>query len=325
MTGPVNPAPLWLVDWSDSEDDDFRSAWTAAGVPVRVLRSPALGTSVGTWWHRAKSWPSYTALAVGGLTRARAGPVVAWQPLAGAVAGLLRPGRRPPLLVLNPLLSTEDQGRRQQALLRGLRRADRIVFFSRRAVAEATLLGLPAERLTFVHLGAPLRRETPAPTGDFLVAAGRDHRDWDTLLRAAAGLDARIVVLGPSHLSGPPNISVGAPLDRAAFLALLERSAGLVLPLQRRSRTAGQLALLDAMSVGRAVVATRGLGTEDYVSDRTGRLVPAADPEALRHAMEEVLAPGMADTLGRAALEEVAGPLSLERFVLEIDALARDL
>ena len=56
-------APLWLVDWSDSEDDDFRAAWQAAGVEARVLRVPPLGPTVGTRGHRLRSWPSYGWLA----------------------------------------------------------------------------------------------------------------------------------------------------------------------------------------------------------------------------------------------------------------------
>ncbi|HEX9994921.1 MAG TPA: hypothetical protein VGB14_18490, partial [Acidimicrobiales bacterium] len=63
-------APLWLADWSDGEDADFRAAWAAAGVPARVLRARPLGPSVGRRSHRLRSWPAYARLAVEGLARA---------------------------------------------------------------------------------------------------------------------------------------------------------------------------------------------------------------------------------------------------------------
>lgn len=316
-------APLWLADWSDSEDADFRAACAAAGVEARVLRAPALGRSVGTHWHRLRSWPSYLALAVAGLARAGPAPVVAWQPLAGSLAGLLRPGGRPRLVVLNPLLEPDAEGARSRLVLAGLRRAERIVLFSRQGVLTAERMGLDPSRLTFMPLGVRARRSEPLPPGNYLLAAGRDHRDWQTLVEAAEGLEAEIRVLGPHRLSAPPTVRVLPSVDRAGFLDLLEASRALVVPLVPAVRPAGQLAVLDAMSVGRAVVATRGAGTEDYVSERTGRLVPPRDPAALRQAMREVLARGTAEQMGANALRDAKGPLSLERFVRNIDDQAR--
>jgi glycosyltransferase involved in cell wall biosynthesis len=107
------------------------------------------------------------------------------------------------------------------------------------------------------------------------------------------------------------------------FLALLEGARALVLPLHHSSRPAGQLTLLDAMSVGRAAVATLAPGTADYVTEETGLLVPPGDAEALRSALVRVSAPGVAEALGAAALAAARGPLSLERFVRDVDGEAR--
>lgn len=324
MSGRCGPAPLWLVDWSDGEDADFRAAWSACGLAARVFRAPPLGTSVGRPWHHARSWPAYAALAGAGLLRAARAPVVAWQPLAGALAALLRPGRRPPLVALNPLLSPDTAAvRGGRLLLAGLQRCDRVVLYSQGSVAVAERLGIPAARTRFVPLGAPARRDEVATPGDFFLAAGRDHRDWPTLIEAARGLDCEVVVVGPAPLAGPSNLRFVGALDRPRFLDLVERSLALVVPLRPGDRPAGQLAVLDAMSVGRAVVATRAVGTEDYVAPTTGRLVPPSDPHALRAAMREMLVTGVAAALGRSALERVRGPLSLDRFVTEIDAVAR--
>jgi glycosyltransferase involved in cell wall biosynthesis len=114
-------------------------------------------------------------------------------------------------------------------------------------------------------------------------------------------------------------------VDRQRFLDLVERSAALVVPVLPSGRAAGQLAALDAMSVGRAVIASSSAGLEDYVTDETGRLAPPGDPAALRRAMEEVLAPGVAAELGAAGLAAARGPLSLTRFVSAIDVIAKSV
>ncbi|HLE60686.1 MAG TPA: glycosyltransferase, partial [Thermoanaerobaculaceae bacterium] len=225
----------------------------------------------------------------------------------------------------NPLLEPERHGFRQRLLLSGARHAHRVLFFTRGGLETAVTLGLNRDRLAFVPLGVRARREAPSPPGRYLLAAGREERDWDTLAAAAYGLDAEVRVLGPPSLPPGSPLHLLPPVHREEFLALLEGAAALVVPLRRTDRTAGQLAVLDAMSVGRGVVATRAQGTEDYVRPSTGRLVPARDAAALRAALREVLVPGVASALGAAALAAAQGPFSLERFVAAADAEARGL
>jgi glycosyltransferase involved in cell wall biosynthesis len=321
----TEPVSLWLVDWSDSEDEDFRHAWRATNIETRVLRARPLGPTVGTRGHRLRSWPAYLGLAARGLRGADAGVLVAWQPLAGALAGLLRRGARPPLLLLNPLLDPDSEGFAHAIAVRGARRAERVVFFSRGGCEAAWRLGFPRAKTTFVPLGVRARVTRPNDPGDYLLAAGREARDWDTLARATAGLPLEVRALGPRSLPGSAPLRVLPPVDRPRFLELLAGAAAFVVPLVNPSRTAGQLAVLDAMSVGRAVVATRAQGTVDYVSDDTGILVPPQDARALHAALERVCVPGVAGPMGEAALAAARGPFALERFVREVDDIALSL
>jgi glycosyltransferase involved in cell wall biosynthesis len=323
LNGASRPPPLWLADWSDSEDDDFRTAFRLTGLEARVLRSAPLGPTVGTRLHRVRSWPAYTALALRGLRQSNRAPLIAWQPLAGALAGFLRRGSSPPIVALNPMLESRPESLRQRLALAGLRRVERVLFFSRGGLAAATTLGLERQQVGFVPLGVRARRSRPAPPGRHLIAAGREERDWVTLARAADGLDVEVHVLGPKSVPKP--LRLLPQVGRERFLELVEEAAALVVPLLRADRTAGQLAVLDAMSVGRAVVATRAQGTEDYVTPEVGFLVPPGDAESLRDALMRVSAPDVATAMGTAALEATRGPLSLERFVREIDAEARRL
>lgn len=321
----VLPSPLWLANWSDSEDADFRAACVSAGVAARVLRGPALGDSVGTRRHRFRSWPSYISLAIRGLRLAAGAPIVAWQPLAGAIAGYLRRGSSPPLLVLNPLLDLESSSTRQRIALGGVARADRVLFFSRAALEAGVVLGLERAKLEFVPLGVRVSREWRPPTGDYVLAAGRELRDWTTLARAVEGLEMEVRVLGARGLKPGSSLRILPQVGRRQFLELAAGARALVVPLMETARAAGQLTVLDAMSVGRAVVATRAAGTEDYVTDRRGILVPPGDPDALRAALRRVYDIEIATTMGRAAFEAARGPLSLERFVASVDGEARSI
>jgi glycosyltransferase involved in cell wall biosynthesis len=250
-------------------------------------------------------------------------PLIAWQPVAGAVASFLPMRKRSPLVLLNPLLDPDTGHLRQGILRAGCRRAQRTLFYSRQGLEYAGQAGLSPSRTAFVALGVHARYDTPPPPGTYLLAAGRSARDWVTLSRAAAGLDAEILVMGPTVLPEGTSLRRLPQSSRTHFFSLLTGAAALVVPLLPVSRTAGQLAVLDSFSVGRAVVATRSQGTEDYVDDRTGILVPPSDPEALRAALGKVLADGTAARLGAGALAAAKDRFSLRRFVEEVDRQVR--
>jgi glycosyltransferase involved in cell wall biosynthesis len=208
-------------------------------------------------------------------------------------------------------------------ILSGLQRADSIVMYSRSARDSGVALGLDPGKLRYVPLGVNARRQRASRPGTYFLAAGQDYRDWATLAEAVASLDVVVKVAGLRTRSHADALQVVRPKDRRAFLGLLEGAAALVVPLQGGDRQAGQLAILDAMSLGRAVIATRGMGTEDYVTPDTGILVPPRDPVALREAIVALCDPERARIMGEAALTAAQNTFSLERFVRTIDVEAR--
>jgi glycosyltransferase involved in cell wall biosynthesis len=79
------------------------------------------------------------------------------------------------------------------------------------------------------------------------------------------------------EFSGP---ATGPEVARA-----MRRSAMLVVPGRRESFSA---VAIESLASGTPVVATRCGGPEDFISDRTGRLVQPNDPEALAGAILDV-------------------------------------
>lgn len=308
----------WITDWSDREHRDFHEAWRAEGLSPRVLRGPALGSSVGTRGHRLRSWPAYLGLAVRGLRHAE-GALVAWQPAAGMLAAQLRRGPRPPLTVLNPILDHEARGAKGAFGLGGLRRSDRVVVYSSRELDRLSRAGLDRSRLRFVPLGIRTADVVTPTPGHYLLAAGRSHRDWATLSAAARGLPLDVVVLGPDSLRSLDGCRVVAEKGKDVFARLLADAAALVVPLKDGARQAGTLAVLDAMSRGRAVVATRGPGTEDYVLPESGALVDAGDAVGLHRALRAACDVALARAQGAAGVALARERFSLNRFVRDIE------
>jgi colanic acid/amylovoran biosynthesis glycosyltransferase len=122
------------------------------------------------------------------------------------------------------------------------------------------------------------------------------------------GLDGRVLFTGERH-------------DVAAVLAALDV---VVVP----SHTEGlSNALLEAMAMGRPVVATAVGGNRDLIEDSlTGLLVPPADPPALAAAVLRLLdQPAEAERLGRNARERVATDFGLDRMIQRYEQLYEDL
>jgi glycosyltransferase involved in cell wall biosynthesis len=128
-------------------------------------------------------------------------------------------------------------------------------------------------------------------TADLVAAAERVH---------AAVPDALFVFVGEGDMTLPsaPWIRCLGPLPNADVLALYASAAVVVVPSvipDALSRV-----ILEAMSAGRPVIATRVGGTPELVIDgETGLLVDRNDPAALAKALERVLTdPALAARLG---------------------------
>jgi glycosyltransferase involved in cell wall biosynthesis len=119
--------------------------------------------------------------------------------------------------------------------------------------------------------------------------------------------------------------------DRVHFLgnvqdvpALLSELDITVLPTWAKWRMEGcPVALLEAMSSECACVATDIPGSRDLIEHgRSGLIVPAEDPDALAHALRQLVAsPALRQQLGRAARQRVLGHFTIEKEVAAHEAL----
>jgi glycosyltransferase involved in cell wall biosynthesis len=146
-----------------------------------------------------------------------------------------------------------------------------------------------------------------------IVDRGEDNAKYrDSLLRLIAELG----------LEGRARF-VGAAPDMAVAYMLAD-----VVAVPSRSPEAFNSICAEALAMGRPVVASSTGGTPDIVADgETGWLVPAADPEALAHALDRALALNEGDrvSLAARARADAAARFSLERIGARMAALYQEL
>jgi glycosyltransferase involved in cell wall biosynthesis len=162
--------------------------------------------------------------------------------------------------------------------------------------------GLEPERVHAVLFGVDERfyRPQEPPEDGYVLAVGRDMaRDYATLARAVEKLDARaILVASERNVAGvklPPNVELRLDVSYEELRSLYAGAACVAIPTRADgypygADCSGQTVLLDAMAMGRPVVASERATLSDYVRhSETALIVPPEDPSSLRSALERVV------------------------------------
>ena len=203
------------------------------------------------------------------------------------------------------------------------RYVDTMIVYStlqRRFLADE--LGFPEDRIVWTPFTVDTEffaaeRVTPSRGREPVVStAGLEFRDYRTLIDAARGLAARVVIAAASPWSKRPDPTAGTdPPDnvqvcRLGFVDLRQLYADsdlVVMPLHDVPFQAGVTTILEAMSMGKAVVCSRSRGQGDVIVDGSnGVYVAPGDATALRTAIDGLLLDAdRAARLGAAAREFV--------------------
>jgi glycosyltransferase involved in cell wall biosynthesis len=211
-----------------------------------------------------------------------------------------------------------------------------VCFTEHEAQQCRTMLGMPAERVHSIDLVWDVSEDEGVSAAEwdadsYVLSVGSSNRDYRTLFRAAAQIDARFVVVAhPYNLKGlrvPPNVEVHYDLPSGQVTQLLRRARAVVVPLYEDDYSAGQTVLIRAMSAARAVVVTRTSGVGGYVIDgETAILVRPGNVPDMVEAIERLLrSPEETRRLGIRAREEAVARYGFDTLARYLDDLAHTL
>jgi glycosyltransferase involved in cell wall biosynthesis len=292
----VKPGDRWLWKYLPGNGDE-----------LDFLVAPGASDRFQKWGKLFNYYPSFLWSGMRAFLKTRRTSydlVVAWEGKNGFPYALLRSlvgQKSPPLIIL--AFNIRGVVSHFPGLVRfGLQSVSRVVVFTTSEVERyQQLLALTPDKISYCPHGwyDPMRWYDPqkvqksdalASAGKFILASGRSYRDYATLARAVDGTDVSVKVSGrPFNLAGvelPRNMATTGWLTDRELQNYLYDTNFYVVPLQRIAHAGGDSSLLQAMSFGKAIVATRAPSTETYIQHgETGLLVEPRDAEGMRQAI----------------------------------------
>jgi glycosyltransferase involved in cell wall biosynthesis len=148
--------------------------------------------------------------------------------------------------------------------------------------------GISRARIMFLPLAPPTPycQEPMLTRSDYIFSYGNSDRDYDTLIRAVVDLNIRTVILSQRYRPRtvlPENVyHIRNRISEKELYLLIASSRMVIIPLNDYRISAGQLSLLQVMSLGRPVIVTRNMATREYATHRqTALFYEAKDSQEL--------------------------------------------
>lgn len=309
----TRPDSLWLDRFvtSPKHQVDVVCRPDSTSVDWHARRTPTTGAAEWLTMHRhvGRAWTSQTDGIITVFPQLAA--------IAGARKWLTRSKR--PIVAWCLNIGRLYTGARRTLARMALKSIDYFVVHSRRECENySEWYGLPRDRFEFV----PLQRGFVEPTvgeeqqSPFILAMGSAHRDYRTLFEAVRPLGIRtVVVASPRYLDGldvPSCVEFRTGLSHEECSRLAQQARLNIVPISNEETASGQVTVVEAMWLARTVIATRCVGTEDYIdSESDGYLVPRAQVEPLRERIRELWDDEALRTrIGRAARERASACFS---------------
>lgn len=186
-----------------------------------------------------------------------------------------------------------------------LRSIDQFLMIHRDWTGYCTYFGIDPSRCRYIPFKAnnlDLAKSLPSVDHGYVLACGASHRDFNTFMKAVASIDCRAIIMlsdtaahahralfDPQLL--PPNVErISSFVDRARYNRLIAEASIVVVPIVAGTiQPAGISVCLEAMALGKPVIATRGSSTEGVLDEHLAVIVPPGDPEELARAIRDLM------------------------------------
>ena len=234
------------------------------------------------------------------------------------------------------------EGKQGSLARKSLLACDKVVCLSNSIARDLDPAWHASGRVTVVHPGVSLPDLSdisfPTPATALNLAALEPWKGQDLALEAIAPLSGVQIVLAGATISGEETGFLTSLRERAAQPDLAGRVAfpGWVDPLEALDSATLLLhtapaepfgrALIDAMAMGKPVVAFNSAGPSEIVTPDCGRLVPEGDIQALTDAVKELTSdPQLCQAMGASGRRRVASDFNVETQVTRWERAALSL
>lgn len=125
---------------------------------------------------------------------------------------------------------------------------------------------------------------------NYILSAGKAGRDYALLINAVRNMDVAVKIVSDrgsvAGITIPENVRLYIDIPHSEYMKLLENCLFVVVPLKDLPMSIGQVVILEAMALGKAVIATRTIGTVDYIqTNHNGILIEHDDLRELKDAI----------------------------------------
>lgn len=161
---------------------------------------------------------------------------------------------------------------------------------------------------------------------DYIFSGGTSNRDYKTLIEAVRQTVVHLIIIGKGfNFNGnvgkiSPNIEILEEVYGQDFAQMMYKSKIVVIPLLNPNISSGQLVLLQAMELGKPIIATKAAGIVDYViPDHNCVLVSPQNSKELQCRILQLLYdPDKLKMLGENARESYLNNFTFERFIKRV-------
>ncbi len=172
----------------------------------------------------------------------------------------------------------------------------------------------------------------------YILSVGRENRDYETLFEVLRNSEIQVKIVASdisrsrryrsNDLRGRlNNVEIFEDISYPELRELYEHCSFVVLPMHNVDYPAGITAVMEAMAMGKAVVATYSRGIHEFIEDSvTGFWTNPGNAIELR---EKILIlwnnPRLARQMGERARDSVKSRVDLPRYVEELGSILRSL
>jgi glycosyltransferase involved in cell wall biosynthesis len=188
------------------------------------------------------------------------------------------------------------------------------------------VLRFPETNVSFIYANIDQNFYKPIQleSEDFILSVGKEQRDYQTLLKAIAGTDIKLVVVASSpwssnevKIENRDQVSVLSNIPYEELKSLYAKARMVIVPLHDVDYAAGVTTLLEAMAMGKPVIVSNTKGLSDYIlHDETGVYFTPMDDLELRDTILTLWEkPDHLSRLGRNARQVVEESMNIDLYV----------